>query len=245
MIKKLSPSSLDKKYLDLRSYKATPTNIDFSKVIVNKPWGGECLIFKDPQVEIWNLFIKQFCATSMHCHPNKKTALVVVSGRVIFSSLNESLELTSLDAVVIDSGSFHSTQAISKEGARVLELEIPPMKHDLVRLKDMYGRTQDGYEGPESMKSDPNQVRFTDLDFGQMRDFYENKLCFKIIEKNNDIPNFNGCDRVLAVILSGDIVSRLGDMLFSPGDIVTLEELDDPNHLFKNVPIMFIGRNKK
>jgi mannose-6-phosphate isomerase-like protein (cupin superfamily) len=213
--------------------------------VVNKPWGGEYLMFKDPQVEIWNLFIKQFCATSMHCHPNKKTALVVVGGRVIFSSLNESLELTSLDAVVIDSGSFHSTQAISKEGARVLELEIPPMKHDLVRLEDMYGRTQDGYEGPESMKSGLNQLCFTGLDFGQMRDFYENKLCFKIIEKNNDVPNFNGCDRVLAVILSGNVVSKLGDMLFSPGDIVTLEELDDPNHLFKNVPIMFIGRNKK
>jgi mannose-6-phosphate isomerase-like protein (cupin superfamily) len=243
MIKVISPSSLDKKYLDLKTYTATPINIDFSKVVVNKPWGGEYLMFSDPQTEIWNLFIKQFGATSMHCHPNKKTVLIVVGGRVIFSSLNESLELEPLDAIVINSGTFHSTQAISKEGARVLELEVPPMKHDLVRLEDMYGRTQDGYEGSGSMKAESKYARFSKSDFGRMDDFYDNKICFKTMEKGKDIPNFNG-DRVLAAILSGAVISRLGEELFKAGDIVAPEELRDLDCAFKNVSIMFLSRKK-
>src|SRR3989344_749460 len=145
MIKQLNQSSLDRKYLSLRPYTATPINADFSKLLVNKPWGNEYMLYNSPSIEVWNLFISYQKATSMHCHPNKKTSLIVIEGRVLFSSLNESLELTALDAVAIGSGTFHSTQCASVGGARVLEFESPPMKHDLIRLEDKYGRAQDGY----------------------------------------------------------------------------------------------------
>ncbi len=140
MIKKIKQSPLDKQYLALKTYTATPINVDFKTMVVAKPWGHEYLIFSTPEVEVWNLFIKNQRSTSMHCHPKKTTALIVLEGRALFSSLNESYELMPLDTMVIDNGVFHSTQCLSKEGLRLLELETPPMKHDLVRLEDKYGR---------------------------------------------------------------------------------------------------------
>ena len=63
-------------------------SFDFSKVIVNKPWGYEYLLYHTSDVSVWGLYIKKDASTSMHCHPNKKTSLLVVSGKAATSTLN-------------------------------------------------------------------------------------------------------------------------------------------------------------
>ena len=80
MIRKISISNkdrtevenvkIDKKLLDNDS-------IDYSKVVVNKPWGYEYLIYQNEYAAVWILFIKEGFKTSMHCHPKKKTSLMV------------------------------------------------------------------------------------------------------------------------------------------------------------------------
>ena len=227
MIFRLNFTPLDKKYLAVRPYNATPIAADFSKLVVNKPWGNEYLMYSNPSVEIWNLFIGYNKATSMHCHPNKKTILVILDGKANFSSLNESMELSPMDAVIINSGTFHSTQATSKSGAKVLEFETPPMKHDLIRLEDKYGRADSGYEGLEKMMIESSHIRFAVNDIGNTKDFCNSRICVKHINNNNDLITLGDEKNDLMIVTAGAVISKHGDALCGPADILRTEELND------------------
>lgn len=132
---------------------------DYSNIIVKKPWGYEYLALDNAQVAIWVLQIARKRRTSMHCHPAKTTGLIVLSGHVQCGGLSRRFELGQLDAVVIDKGCFHSTEAISEspiippseDGVWVMEIEAPSNKTDLIRANDTYGRAGTAYEGSDSM----------------------------------------------------------------------------------------------
>ena len=49
---------------------------------VTKPWGYEYLAYENDNVGVWILHIKEGESTSMHCHPNKDTGLIVLEGEV-------------------------------------------------------------------------------------------------------------------------------------------------------------------
>ena len=252
MIKRLTVSELDKKYLAVRSYQATPISADFLKLVVGKPWGNEYLMYHSDQIEIWSLFIGHNRATSMHCHPNKKTAILVLDGIAQFSSLNESVELVSLDTVIIESGVFHSTQAISKNGVRMLEFETPPMKHDLTRLEDKYGRANQGYESVERMFADEgNYPRLAGEDH-KINNFCKSCLTVKTISDNMDwakIINGNGRGS-LAVIIGGSVTSPNGDILYSLTYVLMTEETNKNGGnngdglIFNNLKVLLVERNK-
>lgn len=244
MIKKIRQTDLDKKYLSLNQYTATPMSIDFRKIIVDKPWGHEYLMHSTPEVELWNLFIRHQRSTSMHCHPNKKTSLVVIKGRTIFSTLNESWELQPYDSVIIDNGAFHSTESISKDGARVLEFETPPMKHDLVRLQDKYGRANTSYENEKRMRPDVQYARFFGKENEIIRDTHNNKMYIKKINSKKDIVNLRNPDTTLAILLGGTIKSEMGEHLYSATNVLTVEELQDLDCIFHNLSALIIEGRK-
>ena len=123
------------------------------KVVV-KPWGHEFLIFENDYVAIWFLRIKKDHSTSMHCHPLKKTSLIVLSGKALSNTFHHRSFLSEGDAVIIDAAVFHSTKALSLDGISVIEVESPPDKLDLVRLEDNYGRESCGYENCSRMAMD-------------------------------------------------------------------------------------------
>lgn len=50
---------------------------EFQGVIVSKPWGYEYLMYQNGIVTLWYLHIEHGCGTSMHCHPRKKTGLIL------------------------------------------------------------------------------------------------------------------------------------------------------------------------
>ena len=122
---------------------------DYSSVVVLKPWGAEYLCYSNDTVAIWLLHIKNKSSTSMHCHPNKNTGLIVLDGSIELSFLTNKIILNKLKKISIFKSRFHSSKAISKEGAILLEIETPVDKKDLVRLYDNYGRENKGYEGKE------------------------------------------------------------------------------------------------
>lgn len=107
--------------------------------MVKKPWGSESRAFASEDEEVWFLHLDGNAETSMHCHPNKETLLIVADGCVTFSTLDESFSLPPGSRVWIQRGAFHRTKA-HHEGASVIEIESPPDKKDLVRLSDKYGR---------------------------------------------------------------------------------------------------------
>ena len=128
---------------------------DYSRVIVKKPWGYEYLIFENEFVAIWMLHIVRKRKTSMHSHPQKRTSLILLAGNATCSHLEGSEKLNPMEGIVIEEGVFHLTEASSElpidpqseNGIWVMEIESPPNKADLVRMKDEYGRSGKAYEG--------------------------------------------------------------------------------------------------
>ena len=144
---------------------------DYSDIIVKKPWGYEYLAFQDENIAVWMLHIVRKRRTSMHCHPKKRTKLILLSGNAKFSwlpvpKLVRIKKLRSLDSVEIEPGEYHSTEAdsglaidpVSENGIWVMEIESPPIKDDLVRLGDDYGREDKGYEGKEDWVQEPKNL---------------------------------------------------------------------------------------
>lgn len=245
-IKRIKSSILDRKYLALRSIDTPPIKVDLSRMVVNKPWGHEYLLTSTPLVEVWHLFLDYSRSTSMHCHPNKKTALIVLEGRALFSYVNGSMELKPLDAVIIDSGVFHSTQATSKKGLKLIEVENPPMKHDLIRLEDKYGRTNVGYEGSEQMKL----INTSFIGFGN----HSNCKINNIGNCNLNIYFFNNQEDLdkkmfkaggIGIILSGIIKSKKDKITHGAGDIILLKDLKTNKINLQNVSLLSIQKEKQ
>jgi len=123
----------------------------YKDCVVEKPWGYEYLVFETEEVALWLLYIKKNEATSLHCHPNKTTGLIVVEGSVEITFVNDKRVLNHFDKAMIRRGLFHSTKSLSELGSYVLEIETPNDKADLVRLNDLYGRSNTGYEKNKSL----------------------------------------------------------------------------------------------
>ena len=151
MIKRLVISEEDKKHLGLAQIdpaELADDFFDYARVVINKPWGEEYLVFRNDYTAVWILHIKKGFRTSMHCHPNKKTSLAVLSGTVKCPTLVSEETLSRGQGLLIDKGVFHATEALL-DGVVVLETETPTNKKDLIRLHDAYGRKGQGYEGSE------------------------------------------------------------------------------------------------
>ena len=120
--------------------------MDFKNYIVPKPWGYEYLIFENERIGIWWLHLQANARTSLHCHPDKKTGLILLDGNAKVTFLSDSIPLFEFSKVMIREGVFHSTQALSPDGIDVLEIETPKDKENLVRMEDVYGRRGKHYE---------------------------------------------------------------------------------------------------
>lgn len=117
----------------------------YSSGVVQKPWGCEYEVSRNATESVWNLHLLANAETSMHCHLEKDTMLIVTSGEVEFSTLGLTVTLGIGARVMIERGVFHRTA--TRNGAMLVEIESPPNKADLVRLSDKYGREGKGYEG--------------------------------------------------------------------------------------------------
>lgn len=243
MLKIIKLSFADKKSLALKSIETAPINVDLSKMVVNKPWGYEYLLTNTPLVEVWHLSLDHLKSTSTHCHPNKKTALIVLDGKAEFSTLNKTIKLSALDAVTLDAGVFHSTKCLSKRGLKLLEIETPPMKHDLVRLKDKYGRANTGYEGKEKMRlANGSYIRFKSEEIHVVKNFCNNYLCISFIQNGGDFKDLLSKKPELAVVLSGFVKSANNNILYRTGDIVKNSILKNKKINFENVSLLSISK---
>ena len=137
------PSEADRRALESIPVRPT-TPKDYSGVVVKKPWGHEQQIFANHHFSIWRLDLYANSETSMHCHRNKTTTIMVGDGSIVFSTLTEAHILAKGDGAIVHPGVFHRSATI--QGAILFETESPADKDDLVRLRDKYGREGQGYE---------------------------------------------------------------------------------------------------
>tara|TARA_R110002020_G_C16318711_1_gene774591 strand:+ start:2882 stop:3502 length:621 start_codon:yes stop_codon:yes gene_type:complete len=180
---------------------------DYKDVVIPKPWGKEYLLFEENNVAGWILYINRGEKTSLHCHPKKKTSLIVLDGDAKISFLTSSTKVSRGDKTIIRQGVFHSTEALSD--LCLLEIETPVDKEDLVRLKDLYGREGTPYETTEHPRGDLDYIetgKLTETEINGTR------LCFK---EDNDMSNFD-----LVVFLEPGLVSKVA-VIAGEGDCLT------------------------
>lgn len=213
----------------------------YDNVIVKKPWGYEYLIFQNKILAIWLLNIKPGGHTSLHCHPMKKTGLIILSGVAeIELGFYETVTLSTSGKLMIRPGLFHATRTISSDDAILLELETPIDKEDLVRFKDEYGRQEKPYEGTDSM------IELTDEFIKFMQPELNKPILYKFgevnitIEKWTEINSIVGRPRdTIFAILDGGLISKSGKFVLSAGDIVYSDTIDKLSEVFK--PAGFIS----
>ena len=216
--------------------------------IVKKPWGYEYLVFENDKVAIWFLHIRYDQETSMHCHPNKTTGLILLDGVAEISFLTNKISVESLQKVMIRKGLFHSTKAISKDGANIFEIETPVNKHDLVRLADKYGRKAKPYEG----KKAEYEKGKNDLTIGLNNEdkTYRFSNCIIEVKHLHDTKIFNQMnDPQNIIFLDGGILTEDNVLVAQAGDVMTIYTLKKLIELFpildKSTKIMIINSDGK
>jgi mannose-6-phosphate isomerase-like protein (cupin superfamily) len=175
--------------------------------ISDKPWGEEYLIYENEDVAIWHLTIKPGKQTSLHSHPKKKTGLIVAGGAAEVCFLNSKHNLLPCQKIMIRQGVFHQSTNYLSTDLRLLEIETPVDKADLVRLSDPYGRAGKEYQ-PDYNK----EIDLPDL----------HKLCVTGVcaMRVCSLGEFITEDSGLFAILEGGIYSKDGLCVAGPGDIL-------------------------
>lgn len=222
-------------------------NFDYKKIIVSKPWGYEYLAFENQYVAVWILYLKKNHGTSMHCHPNKKTSLIVLHGQAVCSTLEGWTDLHFGQGLCIDEAVFHSTKAVSEDGAFIMELESPPNKKDLVRLKDEYGRQQQGYEGKESMSKKLKDYEYIDFHMAGFGKTYKRKIrkCSISLSSFEDTDDVHkGMQREkgeIICLLQGKLHDLNGNVVLSSGDVALLTEIKSVSKLLSLGRILYLS----
>lgn len=124
-----------------------------------KPWGYEYMAYQNKDVGVWILHVNQDQQTSVHCHFHKDTVLCVLSGTFRIELYEGFKILNEGDLCYIPACMFHGIYAYSPN-AVVLEVEIYHTytdtygtilehsdKNDLLRLRDVYTRDKNTYNG--------------------------------------------------------------------------------------------------
>lgn len=204
---------------------------DYSRVVVQKPWGYEYLIFQNEGVAVWILYIKAGFQTSMHCHPGKRTSLVVLSGQAVCTVQGEDIPRAAAEGLLIGRGVFHRTRAVSDDGIYVMELETPVNKRDLVRYLDDYGREHSAYEGEEHFSLNTSNYNYVSLI--ESAAYYDRKKRFgdcsielvRFATEQEFCRAHSASDWDVLAILRGTIVRAGGEPLAQAGDALSRDDL--------------------
>lgn len=196
--------------------------MNYESVIVKKPWGYEYLLFQNEQTGLWFLRLNPGAATSLHCHPRKKTGLVLLSGEVELCFLNDSTRLLPLGRTIIRPGLFHATKVVSPEGAALLEIETPRDKENLVRLEDVYGREAKPYEGSDSIEPLPESfLRLTDP-ADETPQHHSLEGCTVTLHKTRNPATLDTShEHDVLIVLDGGLFSEQGEPILNAGDVVS------------------------
>ncbi|MEQ1977441.1 cupin domain-containing protein [Xenorhabdus sp. SGI240] len=115
--------------------------------LIEKPWGFEYRVYCDSVFDVWKLHIYPREKTSMHCHIQKDTVLICLSGRGVTKFIDgDELQISTGQVIYIERGVFHQTISTGSGELELIEVENPRNKFDLLRLSDDYGRAIQSYE---------------------------------------------------------------------------------------------------
>jgi rfaE bifunctional protein nucleotidyltransferase chain/domain len=189
--------------------------IDYKNKICVKPWGYEFLVYQNDKIAIWFLNIKKDHSTSLHCHFNKDSRIIVISGSAKINLIdNEVINLNILETIMIPKYKFHGLSSFSNE-TFLLEIEIfnNPLnfsdKNDLLRIDDMYNRKNVGYESSINISTELDTYNY----FYITNNFNKliNNVEFSTSSTINKLAKYN-------ILLDGKVY--INDMYVCPGSII-------------------------
>jgi len=218
----------------------------YSNNIVKKPWGYEYLVYENHQVALWALFIAKNQQTSMHCHPNKTTGLIVLDGQCEVNFFSNSFVVNELDKIMIRKSLFHSTKSLSENGSVIFEIETPNNKQDLVRFDDSYGRKGLPYEGKEFEHPKDQACLWINEKYElNFTNFANCELTIYSVENIEFFHSFD--DSANFVVLNGGITTDYDIALVNPGDIINNVIAKKITSIFKNIipdtKLLYIKKN--
>ena len=120
---------------------------NYRDCIINKPWGYEWELFDDCKHAVWMLNLTANRATSLHCHQHKSACLIPLTGEITVITLADRILVKPMDSVTFLPKAFHCLWNHGYSDVKVIEIETPSCKLDLIRANDAYGRANSGYEG--------------------------------------------------------------------------------------------------
>jgi rfaE bifunctional protein nucleotidyltransferase chain/domain len=204
------------KELDIINSHNFTQNSDYKNYLnkrFDKPWGFEYLTYQTEYIGIWILHVNKNEKTSLHCHFKKDTMLVVLSGSFRIDTYNDFHILNETQTMYFTANTFHGIMSYSKVGI-ILEIEIYSNKvtysdkNDLLRLRDVYNRDKNTYEGSvvETIVCDNDSVNFH-----TKSKFVFGNSCVNIKKYNkfNDVVTFKQFENgTLRILLDGKVVSN-------------------------------------
>ena len=224
----------------------------YTSKVITKPWGYEYVIYNDKNnIAITFLMIKCGYKTSLHCHTQKKTGFIILSGNaeVQYGIYKENTKLMKpLTRLIFRPGLFHSIKSITKNDLYLLETENPYDKKDLVRLEDNYGRKAKEYEGKNFAKNlNSKFIKFKKPKLGSKNQYTFNNLQI-ILEKTKTFEKLTKNDYSTSIaILDGSLVDNRNQRVISAGEIIktsTLKILSKTFKIKKPLTIMQIIKTK-
>ena len=227
-------------------------NKTYDNRVVIKPWGEEYNIFRNKKkIGITYLKLKKGFATSLHCHPIKKTGFLILKGvaEVQIGIYKKNIKrYPPMSILVLRPGLFHRIKANNKSDLFALEIENPYIKNDLVRMKDNYGRRLKGYE---SLKSSRKLIK-KDLLFEIPKKTKKNNYVLNNVNIEisyyKDFKRFKSFDdKSVSIILDGKIVSDKRKTVITTGEIVksfTLKQLSQYFKIDNKLLLLKASKNK-
>ena len=225
---------------------------NYDNRVIIKPWGEEYNIFRyKKKIAITYLKIKKGFATSLHCHPKKKTGFIIVKGTALVQIgiyKKNKKKFKSLSRLVVRPGLFHSLKAVSKNGMSALEFETPYNKADLIRFEDRYGRKNKSYEGSKFTSSIRDNLMKFKKPKKNKKNVYKLDDVVITLERTKNFKNLSTKDSSSSTaILEGKIFDKKNQEVISYGEIVkssTLKILSKKYIVKKPLLILNVKRKR-
>lgn len=225
--------------------------LNYDNRVINKPWGEEYNIFRNKKkIAITYLKIKKGFATSLHCHPKKKTGFLILKGtaEVQIGIYKKNIKkYKSMSILVLRPGLFHRIKASNNANLYALEIENPYLKNDLIRMQDNYGRNKKGYESLKNSraltKNDPI-FKIPNLNEKKRYELNDIKIDISYYKNFKSLKSYD--DRSISIILDGKIVDQNNKTVITTGEIVKSYTLKQLTNYFKiNNQILLLKASKK
>jgi rfaE bifunctional protein nucleotidyltransferase chain/domain len=204
---------------NIESKRANSEKKDYLNKVFTKPWGYEYLSYQTDKIGIWILHINQNQKTSVHCHFKKDSMLIALSGSFRIDIYNGFHILNENEIMYFPANTFHGIMSYSDVGI-LLEIEVYSDeitysdKNDLLRLRDIYNRDKNTYEG---------SVIETDIPIEDSINFHI-KQHFNMGDSNIHIKKYSKSDNIstldkntITILLDGKL---LNNTILSSGAII-------------------------